>query len=158
MSPWVKFCSAAFAVTFGWNVGAAWIQDAPSRFGRAGAVLPAPFSSWPAVGRQATNLQTAALTAPVRTGAAVRGAEPASFGAPSVGPVLKQYCVSCHGGKETRSGFDLTTREGLLKGGDGGVAVRPGRAAESPMVAYLAHREERLEHSSRQSSKPTRLD
>jgi mono/diheme cytochrome c family protein len=41
--------------------------------------------------------------------------------------VLKQHCVKCHGGDKTRSEFDLTTRAGLLKGGEEGV-VKIGRA------------------------------
>jgi len=37
--------------------------------------------------------------------------------------VLIENCVSCHGGEETESDFDLTTREGLLRGGEEGEAV-----------------------------------
>src|SRR5262249_34902855 len=38
----------------------------------------------------------------------------------SVGPLLAAKCVRCHGGRATESGFDLTERAGLLKGGDSG--------------------------------------
>jgi hypothetical protein len=55
---------------------------------------------------------------------------------------LIENCVECHGGAEVRSRFDLTTREGLLAGGEIGVAVVPGRSEQSPLIAYLAQREE----------------
>lgn len=56
--------------------------------------------------------------------------------------VLIESCVKCHGGERTRSDFDLTTREGLLAGGANGISVIAGNAKESPMIDYLAHREE----------------
>src|SRR5262249_26966311 len=46
-----------------------------------------------------------------------------------------------HGGEKTRSGFDLSTREGLLKGGDNGIAVVPGKARNSRLVKLIAHEE-----------------
>jgi mono/diheme cytochrome c family protein len=57
-----------------------------------------------------------------------------------VRPALTEHCVSCHGGKDLESLFDLTTREGLLAGGLIGKAVKPGDASASPLLAYLAHR------------------
>ena len=43
--------------------------------------------------------------------------------------LLTDRCLKCHGGEKTRSGLDLGTREGLLKGGDKGLVVvaRPGQ-------------------------------
>ncbi|HEX7335383.1 MAG TPA: PSD1 and planctomycete cytochrome C domain-containing protein [Pyrinomonadaceae bacterium] len=54
--------------------------------------------------------------------------------------VLTNNCVQCHGGEKVLSGFDLTTREGLLAGGVGGVSVIAGNAKESRIIDYLAHR------------------
>ena len=54
---------------------------------------------------------------------------------------LKQHCVKCHGGDKTRGDLDLTTRAGLLKGGDEGVAVVPGKAKESLLVKLIKHTE-----------------
>ena len=34
-----------------------------------------------------------------------------------VRPLLVQECLRCHGGEETESEFNLSTREGLLKAG-----------------------------------------
>jgi hypothetical protein len=42
--------------------------------------------------------------------------------------VLIDQCVKCHGGEKTRSGLDLVTREGLLKGGDNGPSIIVGKA------------------------------
>jgi mono/diheme cytochrome c family protein len=55
--------------------------------------------------------------------------------------VLKQHCVKCHGGDKTRGGLDLTTRASLLKGGDEGVIVIPGKATESLLIRLVSHLE-----------------
>ncbi len=55
--------------------------------------------------------------------------------------VLKQHCVKCHGGDKTRGGLDLTTRERLIKGGDEGVVVIPGKAKESLLFRLISHLE-----------------
>ena len=54
---------------------------------------------------------------------------------------LKQHCVKCHGGDKTRGDFDLTTRVGLLKGGDEGVSVIPGKSKQSRLLKLIAHEE-----------------
>lgn len=59
-----------------------------------------------------------------------------------VGVLLKQHCVACHGGKTTESEFDLTTREGLLKGGEHGAVVVAGKPEESLLVKLLRHQAE----------------
>lgn len=56
--------------------------------------------------------------------------------------ILIDRCVKCHGGKKTRSEFNLTTRQGLLLGGDQGVAVIAGEPNKSPIITYLRHTEE----------------
>lgn len=53
---------------------------------------------------------------------------------------LTDNCVSCHGGKDLESLFDLTTREGLVAGGLIGTPVKPGDAKGSALIDYLAHR------------------
>src|SRR5579872_6483576 len=53
--------------------------------------------------------------------------------------ILEKHCVECHGGRLTRSGLDLTTREGLLKGGAGGLAVVAGESAKSALVERITH-------------------
>jgi cytochrome c553 len=53
--------------------------------------------------------------------------------------VLVQQCVHCHGGKETHGEFDLTTREGLLKGGELGPAVVVGKPDDSLLMKLVRH-------------------
>jgi mono/diheme cytochrome c family protein len=53
--------------------------------------------------------------------------------------ILEKHCVECHGGRLTRGGFDLTTREGLLKGGAGGAAFLTGEVAKSPLYERITH-------------------
>jgi hypothetical protein len=48
----------------------------------------------------------------------------------TVRPWLEKNCLECHGGAKVKSDFNLSTREGLLKGGDKGVAVRPGQGTK----------------------------
>ncbi len=56
--------------------------------------------------------------------------------------VLVRQCLHCHGGAETHGEFDLSTREGLLKGGAIGPAVVSGKPAESLLLAVLRHERE----------------
>lgn len=50
-------------------------------------------------------------------------------------PILEVNCLSCHRTGDAQSGYSLSTRERLLKGGPRGVAVTPGKSAES--LLYL---------------------
>jgi mono/diheme cytochrome c family protein len=59
-----------------------------------------------------------------------------------IGRLLKEHCVKCHGGEKTKGDLDLVTREGLLKGGEDGVAIVPFSAAESKVMKMLRHEEE----------------
>ena len=61
-----------------------------------------------------------------------------------VSGILKEHCVRCHGGDKTKSGLNLVTREALLKGGDQGVAIVPGKPGESLLYLATAHLEEEL--------------
>jgi mono/diheme cytochrome c family protein len=59
-----------------------------------------------------------------------------------VRPVLTQRCVKCHGGDKTKGEFDLTTREGLLRGGTQGTAVVPGKTKSSLLYKLITHQAE----------------
>ena len=48
--------------------------------------------------------------------------------------LLGEHCVKCHGGEKTKGEFDLTTREGLLKGGEQGPAIVVGKPEESLLL------------------------
>src|SRR5436189_2504792 len=54
-------------------------------------------------------------------------------------PLLLERCVKCHGGEKVRSGFDLTSRETLLKGGDNGTVIVPGKSKESRLWKLVSH-------------------
>ena len=58
--------------------------------------------------------------------------------------ILKENCVRCHGGEKTKSGFDLTTREGLLIGGDQDAAIVAGKSKESLLYQAVAHLDKEL--------------
>jgi hypothetical protein len=56
-----------------------------------------------------------------------------------VKPIFDAKCLRCHGGKMIESGFDLSDREGLLKGGQIGSSVVPGKSKESQLVKLILH-------------------
>ena len=62
--------------------------------------------------------------------------------AEKVGPFLKANCLQCHGSEKTKSGLNLASRELLLKGGDRGPAVVPGKGSQSLLVKLVARQDE----------------
>lgn len=56
--------------------------------------------------------------------------------------VLAHKCVTCHGGDSTEGEFDITTREGLLRGSESGAAVKLGSGKDSHMFKLAARQEE----------------
>jgi hypothetical protein len=69
--------------------------------------------------------------------APVTAADPPSFER-DVRPVLKAYCLDCHGGGEKPAGkLDLRLKRFALAGGKSGPAVVPGDAAKSPLVERM---------------------
>src|SRR3954468_10346130 len=97
--------------------------------------MPTPHSVLPALLLLAA---TAAATDPTPPDHAAKMAASRELFKEKVRPLLVTQCLDCHGGSKTKSGFSLATRESLLKGGDRGPAVVPGKAAESPRVRSAA--------------------
>src|SRR5439155_13441232 len=62
--------------------------------------------------------------------------------AAKVRPVLVQSCLKCHGGAKKRAEFDLSSREGLLKGGENGPVVTPGNGKASKLYRLAAKLDE----------------
>ncbi|MDX1979954.1 MAG: DUF1549 domain-containing protein, partial [Bryobacteraceae bacterium] len=60
-----------------------------------------------------------------------------------VRPVLARNCLACHGASKL-GGLDMTTREGLLKGGQSGPAIVPGKPLESRLIRSVEHSDEKL--------------
>jgi hypothetical protein len=53
-------------------------------------------------------------------------------------PILEKYCWDCHEAPDAEAGLDLTTREGMLKGGEkAGPSIVPGHPEESPLLEYI---------------------
>ena len=53
-------------------------------------------------------------------------------------PILKANCFHCHGeGEKLQSGLDLRLRRLIVKGGETGPAIVPGKPAESLLLTYL---------------------
>jgi WD40 repeat protein len=51
--------------------------------------------------------------------------------------ILKTNCFSCHNEEKQKGGLAMTTRAGLLKGGENGPALTEGDPAKSAMIASL---------------------
>ena len=58
-------------------------------------------------------------------------------GTPEAMVILKSNCFSCHNSEKEKGGLDLTTRKSLLRGGDEGKVVVPGKAAASRLIQSL---------------------
>lgn len=66
----------------------------------------------------------------------LRGATPDKSAAAAM-TILRAQCFSCHNAEKKRGQLDLTSREAALKGGENGPALKPGKAADSPLIKSL---------------------
>src|SRR5271170_4973735 len=57
-----------------------------------------------------------------------------------VRPVLAGTCQKCHGAADHKGGLRLDSRDAVLKGGDSGAAVVPGKPDSSPMIEAINYR------------------
>ena len=53
-------------------------------------------------------------------------------------PIFEASCLRCHGRGRNKGGFQIDSRETLLKGGDSGPSVVLGHSADSYLVALVA--------------------
>src|SRR5436305_5675877 len=83
---------------------------------------------WPQ--RCALALVAAILPSAIAQGAAVTQKEAL--------PILEKNCFQCHGESLKAANLDLRSREAMLKGGDKGPAVIPGKSTESPIYRRVA--------------------
>ena len=81
---------------------------------------------------------------PLRSVAAVLvlAAAQSSLAAPpdykrDVAPIFAKYCTSCHAGDEPEGELVLETHGGLMKGGEHGAPIVPGKSGESRMMRML---------------------
>src|ERR1041385_6459760 len=77
--------------------------------------------------------------------AATTTSEPEFF-EKKIRPVLVEQCYECHSAtsKKLKGGLRADTRAGLLKGGDTGPAIMPGKPEQSLLIAAIAHRQQDL--------------
>jgi hypothetical protein len=59
-------------------------------------------------------------------------------------PILVTHCQECHSAKaasegKLKAGLFLDSREGLLKGGENGPAIKPGKPSESILLAAMKY-------------------
>jgi len=62
-----------------------------------------------------------------------------------VKPLLDSRCVSCHGPDKVKAGLRLDSRPAVLKGGESGPAMVPGKPAESLLLQAVMHTKKDLE-------------
>jgi hypothetical protein len=65
--------------------------------------------------------------------------EAAAFFEKEVRPLLVEKCQKCHGAKKQEAGLRLDSRAALLKGGDTGAAVVPGKPDQGTLLAAVKH-------------------
>lgn len=88
---------------------------------------------------QLTSLLPAGTTPapmPMLTVQQATGKETISF-SKDIAPILVGNCLNCHGGNNPRGNLSLATFTGLLRGGDRGEPVLPGKPADSLIVKKL---------------------
>ena len=56
-----------------------------------------------------------------------------------VRPVLAAHCQECHGAEKHKGGLRLDGRGAMLKGGETGAAVVPGKPNESPLIEAIRY-------------------
>ncbi|MDB6058045.1 MAG: hypothetical protein JWO95_1889 [Verrucomicrobiales bacterium] len=55
-----------------------------------------------------------------------------------VKPIFEASCIRCHGRGRSKGGLQIDSRETLLKGGDSGPSIVPGKSGESDLIALVA--------------------
>jgi hypothetical protein len=76
---------------------------------------------------------------PVRGDRDSFSAEALEFFEARVRPMLVEQCLKCHGREKQSSGLRLDSRAAILKGGDSGPAIVPGKPEESLLIQAVDH-------------------
>src|SRR5262249_14962244 len=56
-----------------------------------------------------------------------------------VRPLLAAHCLECHGAEKHKGGLRLDARAGMLKGGETGPVVLPGKPDDSPLIHAIRY-------------------
>ncbi|WP_345738043.1 PSD1 and planctomycete cytochrome C domain-containing protein [Prosthecobacter algae] len=59
-------------------------------------------------------------------------------------PIFEQRCYGCHGGNKQEAAFRLDHKPSALKGGDFGLAIKPGHSADSILVHAIEGRNPKM--------------
>lgn len=59
--------------------------------------------------------------------------------AKDIQPILKKACQDCHDAGGGAGDFSVDSEKSILKGGEHGKMVIPGKSAKSPMIHYVGH-------------------
>src|SRR5947207_6424852 len=78
-----------------------------------------------------------ALVGFLTQGAVLRAADAPVLFETHVLPILETRCFKCHGEGKTKGGLDLRRKFTILKGGDSGPALVPGKPKESLLVERI---------------------
>ncbi len=88
-------------------------------------------------GLVATDFATAKLTPDQVKSLPPAFARRVDFGK-DIKPIFDATCIKCHGRGRSKGGFQLDTRETILKGGDSGPAVTLGKSEESLLIDLVS--------------------
>ena len=104
----------------------------------APAAVPAPKTA--TTSEQAKQVEAPKLQPAAMSVAAVEiSAEHRDFFENKIRPILANHCLECHSSEKgkIKGGFNMDSREEVLKGGDNGVALKPGDVSGSSMIAAV---------------------
>src|SRR6188474_3024705 len=88
--------------------------------------------------REVARLLSAAVPMVLAASAAGADATAFEFFEKRVRPVLAERCYECHGEKKQKGGLRLDSAAAVLKGGDSGAALVPGKPEESRLVKGIS--------------------
>ena len=75
--------------------------------------------------------------------AEIKRTQPLDFQA-DILPILKNNCLACHNQTKAKAELILETPQSILKGGESGPAIVPGKSAESSLLKVAAHQTETI--------------
>jgi uncharacterized membrane protein len=99
--------------------------------------MPAPLRSWlgiPAPSRAPAPESAASQQAAVRGGPGSADPSNPAFYALHVAPILSRSCISCHRPEKHKGGLRMDSLALLLRGGEDGPVVAPGKPASSDLL------------------------
>ena len=90
-------------------------------------------------------LALSVIAAETASGDTAPTAEQVRFFETAVRPVLVEHCQKCHGADKQWNGLRLDSREALLRGGDSGPAIVPGKPDESRLIRAVRQTDDELQ-------------